>query len=339
MELIFQMGQHLQPHNLLDAFVYDTDDPDDAGLLVLLNAGQPQVNENGGGNQLTDSNQRCPNGAGGLRNTDTYTQATPTPGAANACITNQPIVPTCPASITIEPGQSASEAFSAVDADGVVVSAVINSTEVPGISISDLTPATIVNETLTGNLVVADTTAEGVYAVELLFANNDGTPQTATCTVPVTIAPTPGICAGDTLEIGSVQGEGTSTPFASQSVTVSGVVTSVYQGTGELGGFFLQDTNGDGNDLTSDGIFVYSSTSVTEGDIVQVAGTASERYGNTQISAVTVSQCTPMSVDLPTTVSPVNVSFPLTAQADLEFYEGMLVTFPQDFDNCRIFQF
>ena len=29
--------------NLIDAIVYDTNDSDDAGLLVLLNAGQPQV--------------------------------------------------------------------------------------------------------------------------------------------------------------------------------------------------------------------------------------------------------------------------------------------------------
>ena len=34
--------------NLIDAIVYDTDDGDDAGLLPLLNAGQPQVNEDGG---------------------------------------------------------------------------------------------------------------------------------------------------------------------------------------------------------------------------------------------------------------------------------------------------
>ena len=71
--------------NLLDAIVYDTDDGDDAGLLVLLNAGQPQVNERGGGDGTAHSNQRCPNGEGGARNTETYTQALPTPGEANNC--------------------------------------------------------------------------------------------------------------------------------------------------------------------------------------------------------------------------------------------------------------
>ncbi|HYM80897.1 MAG TPA: hypothetical protein VEY91_05745 [Candidatus Limnocylindria bacterium] len=70
--------------NLLDAIVYDTADADDPGLLVLLNAGQPQVDENGGGNGTGHSNQRCPNGSGGLRNTTSYLQATPTPDASNA---------------------------------------------------------------------------------------------------------------------------------------------------------------------------------------------------------------------------------------------------------------
>src|SRR5262249_59464080 len=60
--------------NLQDAIVYDTDDPDDAGLLVLLNPDQPQVNENGGGSGTTQSSQRCPNGSGGARNTSTYQQ-------------------------------------------------------------------------------------------------------------------------------------------------------------------------------------------------------------------------------------------------------------------------
>ncbi len=69
--------------NLLDALVYDTSDSDDAGLLVLLNAGQPQVNEGGSGDAAAYSNQRCPNGGGGARNTDTYTQFLPTPRATN----------------------------------------------------------------------------------------------------------------------------------------------------------------------------------------------------------------------------------------------------------------
>ena len=71
--------------NLLDALVYDTNDSDDPGLLVLLNAGQEQVNEGGSGDQAGHSNQRCANGSGGPRNTETYRQHTPTPGMENTC--------------------------------------------------------------------------------------------------------------------------------------------------------------------------------------------------------------------------------------------------------------
>ena len=71
--------------NLLDAFVYDTNDKDDDELLVLLNAGEPQVNEDGAGSKDSHSNQRCPNGSGGQRNTAIYVQETPTPGADNLC--------------------------------------------------------------------------------------------------------------------------------------------------------------------------------------------------------------------------------------------------------------
>src|SRR5262249_5633814 len=76
--------------NLLDAIVYDTDDADDPGLLVLLNASQPQVNENGGGSGTTQSSPRCPNGSGGARNTPSYLQSPPTPDGVNSCPTPPP---------------------------------------------------------------------------------------------------------------------------------------------------------------------------------------------------------------------------------------------------------
>jgi len=73
--------------NLIDAIVYDTNDSDDAGLLPLLNADEPQVNEGGAGDKDNHSNQRCPNGTGGARNTSSYEQFAPTPGVENLCET------------------------------------------------------------------------------------------------------------------------------------------------------------------------------------------------------------------------------------------------------------
>lgn len=81
----FPNGTPVTQTGLLDAVVYDTADPDVPGLLTLLNAGEPQVNENGGGNGTGHSIGRCENGTGGQRNTSTYTTGAPSPGATNNC--------------------------------------------------------------------------------------------------------------------------------------------------------------------------------------------------------------------------------------------------------------
>jgi len=76
----------IPPGGVVDAIVYDVDDPDEPGLLVLLAAGQPQVNEDGEGNGTGHSNQRFPNRSGLPLYTDTYVQAPPTPGTENMAI-------------------------------------------------------------------------------------------------------------------------------------------------------------------------------------------------------------------------------------------------------------
>jgi len=106
----FPNGTAVNTANLLDALVYDTNDADDPGLLVLLNSGQPQVNEGGSGPSADQANARCPNGSGGARNTAGYAQVPPSPGAANHCNavaptttptpTKTPLVPTPTSSVT-----------------------------------------------------------------------------------------------------------------------------------------------------------------------------------------------------------------------------------------------
>jgi predicted extracellular nuclease len=106
--------------NLIDALVYDTSDADDAGLLVLLNGGQPQVDERGGGDGTGHSNQRCPNGSGGARNTSTYAQFAPTPGEDNLC--EEPvIVPLLKIHEVQGSGASTPEAGNLVAIEGIVV--------------------------------------------------------------------------------------------------------------------------------------------------------------------------------------------------------------------------
>ncbi len=67
--------------NIVDALVYDTNDPDDVNLLTILTPGQPQINE-AAVSGTTQSNSRLPDGGTPL-NTSTYIQRSPTPGTTN----------------------------------------------------------------------------------------------------------------------------------------------------------------------------------------------------------------------------------------------------------------
>ena len=116
----FPNGTAITTDGLVDALVYDTDDGDDPGLLTLLNAAQPQVNEAGGGAGATESNQRCPNGSGGGRNTTTYAQFDPTVGVANVC----EVPPPDPVAHLIHEIQGAGAA-SPLDGTAVIVEAVV----------------------------------------------------------------------------------------------------------------------------------------------------------------------------------------------------------------------
>lgn len=79
----FPNGTGITTDGLIDALVYDSDDSDDPELLALLNAGQPQINEDENDNSSNESMQRIANGTGGARNTSTYINIPPTPNAEN----------------------------------------------------------------------------------------------------------------------------------------------------------------------------------------------------------------------------------------------------------------
>ena len=72
--------------NLLDALVYDTNDDDDAALLVLVKPGQPQINEDGSNDKDRHSKQRWSNVTQVALEPEDYTQALPTPGERNVFI-------------------------------------------------------------------------------------------------------------------------------------------------------------------------------------------------------------------------------------------------------------
>jgi predicted extracellular nuclease len=132
---------------------------------------------------------------------------------------------------------------------------------------------------------------------------------------------------GGTVTIEEIQGTGDETPLNGQRVTTRGVVTATYP-TGGFNGFTIQ-TEGTGGDLSehtaSSGIFVFAggamaSLDIEIGDFVEVAGTAGEYFGLTQLSNPTV---TPLEEEF-TPVVPVEIAWPET-DAERELYESMLM--------------
>jgi uncharacterized protein len=141
---------------------------------------------------------------------------------------------------------------------------------------------------------------------------------------PLTEEPPVPVCdIPPTHEVGQVQGPDTSTPLPGTPVTVRGVVVGDVPG---LSGFYLQDADGDGDDATSDGVFVASAADVGLGDSVAATGTAVEDFGQTQLNAGSeVDVCTPAPAD-PLTALPEPAELDLPADGPArERLEGMLV--------------
>ncbi len=136
--------------------------------------------------------------------------------------------------------------------------------------------------------------------------------------------------------IPEIQGSGAASPFVGQRVITSGVVTKV-----NSNGFFFQDPNGDGNPLTSDGIFVFTGNTVyadaMPGNRIEVTGTVVEFAVGTRPDVVarpltqlsTLTQLTFQGGG--NTIVPVVVALPEAVEGDLERYEGMLVTLSGSF--------
>ncbi len=139
--------------------------------------------------------------------------------------------------------------------------------------------------------------------------------------------PGAGACGDPSTMIGDVQGDGDTSPVEGQAVQVEGTVVGDFQ-QGGFDGYYVQDS-GDGDPATSDGVFVYAEggAEVDTGEQVRVSGTVSEYFEMTQVTATDVAICADGgSGDLP---EPVQVELPMDRD-DLERYEGMRVTLPQD---------
>jgi predicted extracellular nuclease len=165
----------------------------------------------------------------------------------------------------------------------------------------------------------------------------------------VNISNVTGATAGDTQGLGTItnddaslvgvcqiQGSGTTSPFAGQSVTTRGVVTGIKTGSG----FYIQDDNCDADPNTSNGVFVFTGSGIPAaavvGNSVQVAGTVQEFVPSTDTSQKPVTEIggTPtVSVlssgnALPTPVTITAADTLVNNLENLERYEGMRVTVP-----------
>ncbi|XAH22102.1 ExeM/NucH family extracellular endonuclease [Xylophilus sp. GW821-FHT01B05] len=127
--------------------------------------------------------------------------------------------------------------------------------------------------------------------------------------------------------ISAIQGSGDQSPMLGQSRTVSAVMTAYMPG---LSGFFLQEeaADSDGDDTTSEGIFVYYGTTnpgvddSTVGQLVQLTANVSEFYSQTQLSG----NITNFQIMGPAAVpAPVRITLPISSMAQWERYEGMRV--------------
>ena len=148
-------------------------------------------------------------------------------------------------------------------------------------------------------------------------------PSTDPSTTPSpSVTPSP---SASQVTIADIQGVGTATPLAGQTVTTTGVVTASYP-TGGFNGFYLQ-TPGSGGDAkaagqASDGIFVYTGAAPTAkvGECYSITGIPAEFNGLTQLTKPVLTAAADCAPVKPTDIA----TLPVT-DADKEPYEGMLV--------------
>ncbi|TFV88539.1 ExeM/NucH family extracellular endonuclease [Blastococcus sp. CT_GayMR16] len=140
----------------------------------------------------------------------------------------------------------------------------------------------------------------------------------------------PRTCPTGPIAIGTIQGSGSASPCVGETVTVSGTVVGDLQD-GGYRGFHVQD-GGDGDDATSDAVFVFSSTPVSLGDQVTVAATVAEFEGLTELVSATAT-VTSSGGPLPAAAV---LPLPSTTE-QREALEGMLVAPASDLTVTEVF--
>jgi predicted extracellular nuclease len=174
-----------------------------------------------------------------------------------------------------------------------------------------------------------------VAAAGVTDEDTDDPPDTLTGQTSFSFTTEGPVCEQPFTPIYSIQGNGPAAAITG-NVTTQGIVVGDFDGPTSTGlqGFYLQDATGDGDPVTSDGIFVFTgnANNVSAGQLVRVTGFARERFNQTSLNGSN-SNSSPVTniVNCGSTgsVTPTDVTLPFSSADYPERFEGMLVRLPQ----------
>jgi predicted extracellular nuclease len=251
-----------------------------------------------------------------------------------------PAVLTCGSPLYTAVGTAATRDVTATDPDDTITDLAITSVT-PAPAAGGITrTAFVAGATATATISASADLPAGGYAVQVTSTDADGTTASCTLTVQVNRALTVGEMQGQTTD--AEQGKLDRSPLAPASgnsqllYDIRGVVTQRTLSRTEAGalqyGFFLQSRPGteDGDPLTSDGVFVYTSTFTTliggyqpvVGDEIVIRGRVTEFFNLTEIASASLVSKLAAGVDVTVTdaVPPVDLA---AADRFWERHEGM----------------
>ena len=143
-----------------------------------------------------------------------------------------------------------------------------------------------------------------------------------------------GVCGDAATPIHDIQGPGSTSPMAGQTVVIEGIVVADFQGADKLSGFYVQQDQSqwDGDPATSEGIFVFDATfgvAVQVGDRVRVRGQVAEFGTRGPRSPRSPTSRTSRSAAAETPSPGTTITLPVSSVSEWERYEGMAVRIAQ----------
>ena len=162
------------------------------------------------------------------------------------------------------------------------------------------------------------------------------TPDAVNAIITVIVDPF-GACGDPATLIHDIQGSGLASTDTGNIRAVEAVIVATFLDSGQIGGYFVQeeDSDADGDPLTSEGLRIFDTTNTPAmGDVVRIRGSVTEFFGLTELNNITdFAVC---GSGVATAATP---SLPVISIDDFEAYEGMAITFPQALVISEYFNF